>query len=119
MELASPRMPVITILKDWRIQVGVYRNDTLTVFHAGQMLDSSGDAEGQIYFGMNEATGSGRFVLKALPSRSQQRGLEAPTEASKKSASLRKASKLCSFIRPLPPAKMSGASLYHLTHFRE
>ncbi|MCQ5054820.1 hypothetical protein NE606_09125 [Agathobaculum butyriciproducens] len=26
---------VITILKDWRIQVGVYRNDTLTVFHAG------------------------------------------------------------------------------------
>ena len=48
---------VITILKDWRIQVGVYRNDTLTVFHAGQMLDSSGDAEGQIYFGMNETAG--------------------------------------------------------------
>ena len=45
---------VIIILKDWRIQVGVYRNDTLTVFHAGQMLDSSGDAEGQIHFGMNE-----------------------------------------------------------------
>ena len=48
---------VITILKDWRIQVGVYRNDTLTVFHAGQMLDSSLDAEGQIYFGMNETAG--------------------------------------------------------------
>ena len=52
-----PSDAVITILKDWRIQVGVYCNDTLTVFHAGQMLDSSGDAEGQIYFGMNEATG--------------------------------------------------------------
>ena len=48
---------VITILKDWRIQVGVYRNDTLTVFHAGQMRDSSGDAEGQIHFGMNETAG--------------------------------------------------------------
>lgn len=52
-----PSDAVITILKDWRIQVGVYRNDTLAVFHVGQMLDSSGDAEGQIYFGMNEAAG--------------------------------------------------------------
>ena len=52
-----PSDAVITILKDWRIQVGVYRNDTLTVFHAGQMLDSSGDAEGQIHFGMDEAAG--------------------------------------------------------------
>ena len=48
---------VITILKDWRIQVGVYRNDTLTVFHAGQMLDSSEDAEGQLHLGMNETAG--------------------------------------------------------------
>ena len=52
-----PSDAVITILEDWRIQIGVYRNDTLTVFHAGQMLDSSGDAEGQIHFWMDEAAG--------------------------------------------------------------